>query len=384
LGPDHDHVRHGDLGTKKPGARPGRGISLRGLFDDPADKVKLSMPVRGGMPPGILIAARGAAYEALGCGPPQCRRAVAEGGDVTPSLSAAASRLYGQAYVLLALTALTWGSNTIAARLAIGHVSPMVVVSLRWLVVVVLLGLFARRAILAELPQLIARWRWLFLMGGLGYTGFNAFFYLAAHHTTAINLGIIQSTMPAFVLLGSLLVYRTPIRLVQTLGVVITLAGVVTVAARGDLGVLATLSFNVGDVWMIIGSLLYSSYIVGLPRRPAVSGIAFFSAMALAAFLSSLPLLAIEMLIGQAQWPDPKGWLVVGYIALMPSFLSQLLFMRGVELIGPGRAGIFVNLVPIFAAILGVMILGETFAAYHAAGLALVLGGIWLAEQRRA
>jgi drug/metabolite transporter (DMT)-like permease len=84
--------------------------------------------------------------------------------------------------------------------------------------------------------------------------------------------------------------------------------------------------------------------------------------------------------MGDFQWPTPKGWLITLYIAVFPSFLSQLFFMRGVDLIGPGRAGIFVNLVPVFSAILAVLILGEAFQAYHALALALVLGGIVLAE----
>ena len=69
-----------------------------------------------------------------------------------------------------------------------------------------------------------------------------------------------------------------------------------------------------------------------------------------------------------------KGWLVVAYISIFPSFLSQIFFMRGVELIGPGRAGVFINLVPIFSSFLAVVLLGDPFHFYHAAALVLVLG----------
>ena len=94
--------------------------------------------------------------------------------------------------------------------------------------------------------------------------------------------------------------------------------------------------------------------------------------------------MAYEIATGTATWPTPRGWLIVLYVGLFPSFVSQVLFMRGVELIGPGRAGLFVNLVPIFGALLAVLILSEPFAAYHAVGLTLVLGGIWLAERKQA
>jgi drug/metabolite transporter (DMT)-like permease len=85
--------------------------------------------------------------------------------------------------------------------------------------------------------------------------------------------------------------------------------------------------------------------------------------------------------VGALQWPTAKGLAVLLYVGLFPSLLSQIFFMRGVELIGPGRAGLFVNLVPVFGAMMAVALLGEPFALYHAAGLVLVLGGIALAER---
>ena len=95
-------------------------------------------------------------------------------------------------------------------------------------------------------------------------------------------------------------------------------------------------------------------------------GLVFFAAMAGVAFLTSLPLLAVEIAQGTVQWPTAKGWLVLLYVGLFPSLLSQIFFMRGVELIGPARAGLFVNLVPVFGALLAVLLLGEPFALYHA------------------
>jgi drug/metabolite transporter (DMT)-like permease len=112
-----------------------------------------------------------------------------------------------------------------------------------------------------------------------------------------------------------------------------------------------------------------------------VPGLVFFAALAAVAFVISVPLLVAEVMSGQGYWPTGKGWLILAYVALGPSFLAQLFFMRGVELIGPGRAGVFVNLVPVFAALLAVLILSEPFAWYHAMALALVLGGIALAEK---
>lgn len=298
-------------------------------------------------------------------------------------VSALGRRFYAHAYLLLAVTAFLWGGNTVAGRLAVGQVSPMVIITLRWVIVVIVLGVLSHRRLTAEWRALLPFWRRALLLGTFGFTIYNAIFYVAAHHTTAINLGLIQGIVPSFVIVGSRYAHKTKIRPMQMLGLVVALAGVVLVASRGDLAVLTGLDFNGGDVGMVVACVIYAAYTIALRERPPVSGLTFFMAIAVAAFLSSLPLLAYEIVTGTAQWPTPSGWLTVLYIAILPSLIAQLLYMRGVELLGPGRAGLFINLVPVAAALLGVVILGETFTVYHAAALTLVLGGIWIAERGR-
>lgn len=293
------------------------------------------------------------------------------------------SGLFGQAYLLLVLTTLFWGGNAIAGRLAVGEVSPMLLTCLRWVVVVSVVLPLNGRKLLAEWTLIRGRWLYIILMGFFGFTGFNSLFYAAAHHTTAVNLTILQGAIPVLVLLGTVLIFRSRAVPLQILGVVVTLAGVVAVSARGDLEVLRTLAFNIGDVWMLVACLFYAGYTLGLRRRPPVSGLTFFTALAVVAFITSVPLLAVEIANGTMQWPTAQGWVILLYVSLLPSLLAQIFYMRGVELIGPARAGLFVNLVPVFGALLAVVLLGEPFAFYHAAGLVLVLGGIWLSEQRR-
>jgi drug/metabolite transporter (DMT)-like permease len=288
--------------------------------------------------------------------------------------------LYGQAYVLLALTTLMWAGNAIAGRLAVGHVSPMALTSLRWIAVLLIVGLALRRQIAAEWPALKRHWLKIFLMGSFGMTGFNALYYAAAHYTTAVNLTLIQGSIPILVLIGSLAVFGTRIGLLQGIGSLVTLVGVAVIGARGEWETFRTLDFNIGDVWMVIACVFYAGFTIALRNRPPVSAFVLFFAFALSAFLSSLGLLGAEIATGTVQWPDATAWLILAFVAVFPSLLSQIFFMRGVELIGPGRAGLFVNLVPVFGAILAVAILNEPFRPYHAVALALVLGGISLAE----
>jgi drug/metabolite transporter (DMT)-like permease len=290
---------------------------------------------------------------------------------------------WGQAYVLLTLTTLMWGGNAIAGRLAVGEVSPMMLTCLRWVIVVIVLLPLVGRQVVAAWPQIRERWVFTILMGAFGFTGFNALFYAAAHHTTAVNLTIFQGSIPVLVLLGTVLFFKARVIPLQVIGMAVTILGVILVSVKADFEILRTLALNIGDVWTLIACVFYAGYTLGLRHRPAIPGLIFFAALASVAFLTSLPLLWIEAAQGSLQFPTPKGWLILVYVGLLPSLLSQVFFMRGVELIGPARAGLFVNLVPVFGALLAVLLLGEPFAYYHALGLVLVLGGIWLSERRR-
>lgn len=298
--------------------------------------------------------------------------------------AATQARVNLRAYVLLILTAICWGGNAIFGRLAVGEISPMALVTARWLGVSLLLAIFAHRQLRHDWPVLRPHLFAVAALGIMGFATFNGLFYVAAHYTTAVNIGILQGSMPIIVLFGAFLAYRTRITGLQALGAVVTLAGVVVVGSHGSLERLAALKLNFGDVLMLIACALYAVYTIALRKRPPSSTIGLFAVMAFASFLASLPMVAGEAALGQFQWPTAKGWLVVGLVTLFPSFVAQVFFIKGVELIGPGRAGIFVNLVPVFASFLAVVVLGEPFEPFHAAALALVLGGIWLSERGKA
>ena len=287
----------------------------------------------------------------------------------------------GRAYLMLTITTLCWGANAIFGRLAVGEVSPMVLVMFRWAGVVLLIGLFARTTIHRNWPLLRRHLLFMAALGTLGFTGFNALFYVAAHSTTAVNIGIIQGAIPVFVLIGMFIIHRIRVTLLQAIGVTLTLLGVVIVGTGGHLDRLGSLTVNPGDLMMLLAGLCYAIYAIGLRHRPAVPALAMFAVMAATAFVTSLPLVAIEGVLGHLQWPTPTGWLIISAVIVLPSFLAQIFFINSVEIIGPGRAGVFINLVPVFASIFAVTFLSEPFHLFHAVALALVLGGIGLSEK---
>lgn len=301
-----------------------------------------------------------------------------------PALRRFLTWLDHQPYVLMLLTTLYWGGNVVAGKLAAPEMSPLVITFIRWLIVsVVLVGLLSR-SVLQEAATLKSRWRYVFVMSLVGFTGFNALFYLAASKTSALNMAIIQGSMPVFVIIGALLL-GSRMKPLQIGGVLLTLIGVVMTASRGDFEVIRTLAFNEGDLWLLIASFFYSGYTLALRDRPQMSALAFFTGMAVGAFVSSVPLVMAEVAAGAAVWPkNTYAWLIMGYIAFFPSLLAQLHFLRAVELIGPGRVSSFYNLVPVFGAILSVLIIGEKLAFYHFIALGMVLVGIALVNRQPA
>ncbi len=293
-------------------------------------------------------------------------------------------RLWDRPILLLAATSLIWAGHSVVGKLAVGEIGPMTLTFLRWSLALGPICFAARHEIVADFRILRKRWLYVASLGTLGYTAFNALFYLAAHYTGALNMSLIQAGIPALVLIGAAVGFGARPNLAQAFGAAATILGVATIAAQGDLTRFAALTFNFGDALLLIACVLYAYYALGLRYRPPVSTIGFLAGMALAAFLTSIPPFLWEVWRYGFPTPSLRGLGVLLYAALGPAFLAQLLFMRGVQLIGPGRAGVFVNLVPIFGAFLAVALLGEPLARYHLVALALVIGGIVLAQQGRA
>lgn len=288
--------------------------------------------------------------------------------------------MHRKAYVLLLVTTLLWGGNAVAGKLAVGHVSPMTLVFFRWVMAVVILLPIGGRAFVEDWPIIRRHLFLLLTLGACGFSLFNVIFYAALNYTTAINVSIEQASMPILIIVANFLFFRLRIGWLQALGVLLTIVGVALTASHGDPSQLLKLNLNFGDAIMLVAVVLYSGYSVGLRLKPALQWQSLMLALSIAALVVSVPFFVWEVASGTATFPDPAGWAITLYTALGASVISQLTYIRGIELIGANRAGLFINLVPIFGTLLSILILGEDFHVYHAIALALVFGGIWLAE----
>lgn len=288
--------------------------------------------------------------------------------------------MHRRAYLFLLLTTLLWGGNSVAGKLAVDHVSPMTLVFLRWVLAVAILLPIGWRTIKEDWPVVRKHWLVLAALGASGFTLFNTIFYTALNYTTAINVSIEQAAMPVLIIVANFIFFRLRVSWTQIAGVVLTIAGVILTACHGDPRRLLTLELNFGDAIMLVAVILYSGYSVGLRLKPVMRWQSLMLALAVAALITSLPFFLWEVAAGKVIAPDISGWLVIVYTAIGASVISQILYIKGNEMIGANRAGLFINLVPIFGTLLSVLIVGETFQLYQALALVLVLGGISLAE----
>jgi len=288
--------------------------------------------------------------------------------------------MYRNAYLLLLLTTSFWAANSIAGKLAVGHISPMMLTTLRWAISLALVYAIGWRQFARDWPQVRAHWLILFGLGTVGFTFFNGAMYTALKYTSAVNVSIEQAILPMTILVGNFLIFGIRVTRLQIAGFALSVLGVAVTASHGDLRRLAQLDVNLGDGLMVIAALFYGAYTLGLRYKPQIHWMSLMTALCAAALVGSLPFVAAEIALGAATVPDAQGWAVAAFTAIFPSLLAQTFYVWGLELIGGNRAGPFINLVPVLGTLMAIAFLGEAFHAYHALALALVLGGIALAE----
>lgn len=290
-------------------------------------------------------------------------------------------RTQAAAYVMLPLAAACWAGNHIVARAAGGHVPPASLAVMRWILVTLVVLPFALVHARADWPKLKRDRRVMLLLAITGGGLFGTLQFVALHFTTALNMGVVGSVAPAFIVAASWILFRDRLSIVQLLGVTISLTGVLAIVSRLDLDRLASFTFNGGDLIIIANMVLWALYSACLRLRPDVHPMTFMLAMAIIAGLGNLPFAGLEYAFG---YQLQETWLTLVallYSTFITTLLAYFLWNRGIDIVGAPRASAFLHTIPVFAAVLATTILGETIEAYHIVGFALILGGVSLAAR---
>lgn len=287
-------------------------------------------------------------------------------------------------YLLLSGAALLWAGNFVLGRAMRGHVPPVGLAFWRWgLALAILLALQGRRLV-ASREAILRRWGVVVALGVLGVGNFNLFLYLGLQRTTATNALLLNAAAPAFILAISFAAGQGRPTGRMLLGVLLSLAGVATILARGRLASLSGLGLNLGDLWVLAAVLSWSIYTVLLARRPRdVEPMVLLTALVLVGTAWIAPFYAWEIAQGARMTLDLPTVATVLYVGIFASLVAYAFWNAGVARAGASRAGVSLNLMPAFGTVLAVLLLGEPFQAFQAAGIALIVGGVTLVQLGR-
>jgi drug/metabolite transporter (DMT)-like permease len=286
---------------------------------------------------------------------------------------------------LMTLPPLLWAGNAVVGRLMVGQVPPLTLNLLRWVLTVLILLPLAWRA-LRPVSRITQRWPYLLTVGVLGVGAYNSLQYLALVTSTPLNVTLVASSMPVWMLaVGALFFGERPTRQ-QLLGAALGLAGVALVIGRGSLQTVLQVQFVAGDLFILVAAIgwaFYSWLLVRPPasmrgdQRPDWDWAGFLLIQALFGVAAASVFTAGEQLAGT--YPVNWSWGVAAalvYVSLGASVGAYRCWGLGVAEGGPALAAFFNNLTPLFAAVLSAWLLGEGPQAYHAAAFVLIVGGI--------
>lgn len=291
-------------------------------------------------------------------------------------------RIDWRTLLLLLTPPLLWAGNFIAARALSNQVPPVCLSLIRWGLALLCLLPFALRPFMREYRQ-YWRYRWHVLGTSLtGVLAFNLLVYWGLHSTSATNGIILNSFIPFLVALFGFLFYRQRLPVHQFLGLLVSLAGVLTVVAHGDIHTLRNLAFAAGDMIIFLAMIFWALFTLWTKEIPAsLDRSGLMLCQVLIALLVLIPLSLWEsqhrlVTIGHAQ----TGWALV-YIGIFPSVIAFLAYSKAVSRVGSVRASAFIHAMPIFGAILSTLLLQEEFHRYQLVGMLTIFAGIGLANR---
>lgn len=286
-------------------------------------------------------------------------------------------------YFLLVLASMLWGGNFVFGRVA-GHFFPPFTFSLfRWLIAIFFMTPFLLKRLIKDWEILKNYKGTLLLLAATGVAGFNTILYAALHYTTSINAAVINSTTPFFIALLSVFILKERLKPIQLIGIMLSIVGILFTLSEGSIAKLQSLSVNLGDLLVLAAVACWGLYSVIVKkyanRLPTISTF----------YLTSLlgAIMLIPFSIYELQQPStrlvfqPLSIFILIYVGLFASIVAFLSWNTGVLKIGATRAGIFLNLIPVFASLFAPLISKEFLTWYQAVGGLIVIMGVLISSQ---
>lgn len=283
------------------------------------------------------------------------------------------------ALALPLLAVLIWSMNIAVTRYVVDYISPVSISFYRWLVAFLVLTPFMATRVWRERVLIQQYWKKLAVLAAFGMVLYQGLGYTAAHYTSATNMGIINAFIPIFTIFVSMFLLKEIPNRFAIIGSILSFLGLLYVMAQGNLAGLIQSGGHLGDVMMVIAVFFYAFYGVFLKKWqlniPLMISLYIQIIFALLYHLPFVLWLGLEAI-------NPQNISSVLYAGIFPSLIAPLVWMLAVQMIGPNRTSIFMNLMPVFTAIIAYIWLNEAWTVYHSIGGAIILLGILLAQKK--
>ena len=289
--------------------------------------------------------------------------------------------VWNHAYLLMVLTALAWSGNAITGRGLNDIIPPIGLAFWRWVVAFPILVLIAWPHLQKDIPKIRENWFILIVLSVLSISAYNTFLYYGLLSTTAINSLLINTARPVAIVLLSLLFFGQGITLKQGFGFFLAFIGTTVIIIKADISRLASLDFNVGDIWVLAAMGCWALFTVLLKKRPKMHPTSFIT---ITVFIGALILLPFYIWETLSIKPTPfvlETVLGVFYLAIFASIVAYLFYNRAVEIAGANKAGQVSYILPVLGSVLAIFLLDETFQIYHAIGFMLILLGVYFGSK---
>ncbi|MDB9784176.1 DMT family transporter [Pelagibacteraceae bacterium] len=288
------------------------------------------------------------------------------------------------AYVFLVLATLFWSGNFIVGKFAtLFEIPPLTLNVFRWISVWLILMPFTYKEIFNNLPNIKQNWFVISFMGLITISTFNSVVYFALNYTQVINAVLVLAAIPAATIFFSSLMNVERTNFFQLLGLFLSIIGIGSIISNGDVQKIFSLSFNKGDLWMLVCVITWALYSTLLKKHKfEFSQFALIQLMVSAGLLFLIPQLYYEKSIGLEVNFNKAFFLILFYVVVFPAIAAYYCWQKGVEIIGPNRASMFIQLMPLLSAVMAIIIFKEQFELYHFVGASFIVTGIYLSNKK--
>jgi drug/metabolite transporter (DMT)-like permease len=286
-------------------------------------------------------------------------------------------------YVFLVLANLLWGGNFVIGRAITSSLPPFTLSFLRWCTALIVFLPFAWPLLKKEWGAVKRQWPIVLIMALTGVAGFNTLLYIALHYTTSINASLVNTSTPIIIYILSFFILRERLNGNQIIGTLLSLAGLLFILSKGSLAVLLAFSFNLGDIIVVAAVVCWSIYSILIKRYAGkLPGYSTFLICIILGIVMLLPFFLGEITNPNTHivW-STSSLLTVLYTGVFASIVAFISWNTAVAKVGANKAGIFLNLIPVFAAAFAVLFIGEKVSWYQAAGGIFVILGVYISTR---